>query len=1263
MKWITATDLDKWADTIPARANFPGLVADLIRASASDITSIRFPSGDKGQVRGFDGHLVAKGAPPYVPDGHSLWEFGVAKNPTKKAESDFEKRTAEVDEVTRQQTTFVFVSPRTIDSSNKKVAAGSKKKKIADWRTNWLTTKRNLGKWKNVEYVDGAMLEAWLANHAALASRFARFELNIMYQSGARSTDEFWEEYSTRFAPTLVEEVLLAGRESQAEELRKKLVVSSGILLYAAESPEEVIAFTVAAIRRADPASRLYLEARTIIVETEEAARQLAVKSGLIFLPWRQAKCLAGLLAQRGLTVASAGADELRGKHELLVRPDSTTLGKAFTAMGYSETKGYEIARECGRSLAVLARRYPSATAEQPEWFYEGEKLLPALLAGAWNSSLDQDKAILQSLAGCDDYYEVEKPLRKLKKLNDPPLDQVSDVWAMRAPIDAFVYLAYLIGPEHLKRFSAAMNVVFSQVPPAPKPGDVFQLASQRNDTHSSWLRDGMMTTLLHMAVIRTNEFCVQGSTAQEYVNEIVRSLPGLSSDYRLMASLSNQLSLLAEAAPVPFLDALEHLLEGDAARIKPIFDEQKGLWSNHSFHNGLLWALETLAWLPDFLLRSAKCLARLAEIDPGGSTSNRPIESLKSIFLAWAPNTSANVNIRLGVLKHLLQEVPGIAWSLLAKLLPEYMGTTFPTEKPKHREPETKPIEIMTYGLIWETQAVIIDLTLERVGDDPGRWKTLIGSMSRFQPAPQSKTIALLETHLAALSENARFEIWDALRLETNHHHAYANTDWAFKETTLNQLDKIITKYEPDDVLRLNVWLFDEWMPDVRKQGIVAADPHDAIAPARLEAVKKISTAQGLSGLVELAARAKLPDQVAIAVRGLDLSRNQLLSLLELSLDGGQRIAIIGPLLVSDGFARYRQSWIDDLHKSFAVKKPNAEQVARLLMDMPKTRETWEIVRSFGKETEDYYWRHTRSFDVSGDTDDLLFCIENYVSRGSYLLAIEAASQGLEKVSSHILLSLLSGVIPQINSAPNGHGTLMFHFIEKTFDELVKRSDVPEKELAKLEFLYLPWFRRGKKPQTLHRLMTENAEFYMEVISVVFKPASGVPRQASDDERRLAMAAYRLLEGLRTLPGQRDTQIDFDVLSKWCAEVRELAFGADRAAVTDSRIGTLLAHAPPSSLDQAWPHEAVRKVINSIASADLEQGIITERQNMRGVFTKASGEGGKQEKALSDETREWAYAMPDFPRTAAMLLQLATCWAQDAKEEDERAEKEALRW
>jgi hypothetical protein len=116
-------NLGQWAETVQARTSFSGLVADLIRATATSVTSIRFPSGDNGQLRGFDGALEAEGAPPYVPQGKSIWEFGVTDGGAAKATSDYTKRTEQRDEAARKETTFVFVSPRTWDKARLQTSA------------------------------------------------------------------------------------------------------------------------------------------------------------------------------------------------------------------------------------------------------------------------------------------------------------------------------------------------------------------------------------------------------------------------------------------------------------------------------------------------------------------------------------------------------------------------------------------------------------------------------------------------------------------------------------------------------------------------------------------------------------------------------------------------------------------------------------------------------------------------------------------------------------------------------------------------------------------------------------------------------------------------------------------------------------------------------------------------------------------------------------------------------------------------------------
>lgn len=56
MQWINEKDLKKWAERADARALLADMVADLIRATITDFARFRFPGGDVGQVRGWDGN-------------------------------------------------------------------------------------------------------------------------------------------------------------------------------------------------------------------------------------------------------------------------------------------------------------------------------------------------------------------------------------------------------------------------------------------------------------------------------------------------------------------------------------------------------------------------------------------------------------------------------------------------------------------------------------------------------------------------------------------------------------------------------------------------------------------------------------------------------------------------------------------------------------------------------------------------------------------------------------------------------------------------------------------------------------------------------------------------------------------------------------------------------------------------------------------------------------------------------------------------------
>lgn len=1270
MKWITTEDLDRWANTTGSRTAISELISELIRASATDVTSFRFPTGDSAQIPGYDGRLEALGAPPYVPDGLSVWEFGVGSDYETKANEDYDTRTKHPESVDTNKTTFVFVTPRVWRTPPQKKKGKRAAKKSAKKTTAkklslaaWEKLKRAEKIWKNVRVIDGVMLAAWLEQHEAVAARFARLELKTAPAAGVRSTIEYWDEYAARFRPPVTEAVLLSGREEQAKELASRLAGSGAdILRYRADSPDEVVAFAISAIRNAAPDLRKFIEARTLVIDDEQAARQLSQRKGMIFIPRGSALSVAGLLGMNNRTIVAIGRDKPgRDDALLLNRPTSHQLAKAIESMGFDEDTALRKARECGQSVTILARRIPNADAPLPPWADGNRTLLPALLAGAWDASVDADQKALQALAASASYAEYETALLPMLKLQDPPIDREGSVWQMRAPTDAFAHLGHLFGRDDWIRFRAVLTQVFSEYDPSlDEPVSDRPVFTERKKlSHSEWLRDGLATTLLQIAVPQASgELHLPDSTPAQFVEDLVQSLPGLNKDYRLIASLRNELPIFMEAAPRPLLAALERLLEGDPESVRPIFRES-GLFGPSSPHTGLLWALETIAWDPDYLTQSALILAKLARIDPGGNLGNRPINSLREIFLPWHPGTNATLRQRLAALDHIAGREPAIGWELLLKLLPTGHDAASETAKPRYREAGASEREVLTWGLVFETNREIVRRALKLIADDPQRWNAIIKAMSDFEPALREDIYDRLQSYIARATAEQRLVVWASLRDEANRHRAFQDAEWSLKDPELARLDAMLEALQPNDPITRLSWLFDDHVPDMPG---AFDDRGKVVEDARHAAVREISSYGGYRALLELADRVQYPHFVAAAIVNTSGALGELDKFIEDALAGDERRQQFAMLLSGYAHMKFRHAWVEHILNEAKKNRWTPNELTLLVLDWQEAPETWDAVATLGTEVEKAYWRRKRAWLIDCSFPNLDVVAKKYLDAGRAGDALDVLHECVDRLPIELVFQLLDAAIEELGSGTKPTG-MFLHHVTEIFDAITKRPDVPTIEIAKREYAYLPLFSRREKTLTLHKLMAEDPEFFVSVLCDVFKPRSGEPNEPTPEARARARAGHQLLSTFHQLPGTEGGKIVTKPIQQWATKVRELAAEKDRLEVADIYIGHIFAHAPKDPDDGAWPHRAIRDAIEALASDDIGRGIMTERHNMRGVYGKAMFEGGAQERALAAEATNWAKAANGWPRTASILRAIARSWAEDAKREDLRARQDKMRF
>lgn len=1236
MRWIKALDLEEWAARQDSRALLAALVADLIRASVPRRAFFRFPSGDKSQLRGFDGDLECDEPMEFVPGGKSKWEFGVSDG-FKKAESDYLAKTQATPESIRRENTLVLVTPRSWDTPQKTLAA-------------WLEQKKVEGRWQDVQYIDGPQLEHWLEDHPAVAAFYARQVLRLLPNHGARSTEEFWNDYCLRYDPTLTEAVVLADRDEEAKTLLPQLLGPARTVVMGAESEEDLAVFAISAIRSAPDEERFFLEARTLVVETADAAASFTGRSGLIFIAVGDAASRAGSLAAIGPTLVAATGVHRR-RHPQLPRPTASAMADRMQTMGYPLDKAYSLATRCGRSLTVLQRLIPQGVARDAGWANEAQQLKAALMLGGWSTASALDVEVVKVLAGTEDYDAFEGTLRKSQLLTDPPIDNVDNIWQVRSPVDAFPYYGHLITDAELNRLKELAIRVFSHSPPRPSRDERFQPNYVAPEQYSDWLRRGLATTLTLIAAMH-DIGGLQGSQHrwQEYVDEIVRAIPNLTRGHLVALANRDELGLLAEAAPDPFIQALEQAVAGPEAEIRLLFAESEDMFAEQSPHIGLLFAIEQLAWSPEYLLRLAMILAKLAQADPGGRYSNRPIETLRILLLPWSPQTYANLAQRVACLDEIIARFPDVGWQLLTKLLASDKFMTL-TTKPMIRDFSPQEPEVLTYAVVWEASTVIAERAATSARGNPERLLILIKHLSQISAQDRACIRSVLEEHLSKTNAPQGDPVWYALREEVQRHAYFASAEWAMTGSELEAVQSLVDKYSPTDPVSISRHLFDDWSPHI---GTYSGDADDAaVEEARIQAVRAVWQSEGAPGILNLAEQAKLPYLLVEPLVEAGLDEKDLLAILKCSLRHmPPQMQLAAPLSVS-GLAKFGDTWQTSVLVLLRELATPADTMAQVISGWPPSRQLWELMPTMGSDVEQHYWQAVSRLP---EGDDRIFALDKLISvgRGAYALQLSASKP--DQLPTPTIIALLRATLAQ----PDLPGNLLGHLVSRTLKSLRSRPEAPAQDIAQLEFAFLGMLDGDREDLLLHKLILQNPEMFVRILSQVFRGEGEEPRVLQETERARAANCYTLLTSLSTVPGQVDEAVDADAVAEWVAEVRRLSAESGRTRIADVQIGQLLAHSPPTEAG-GWPQYAIAGLIEKTASDELERGIQSGRINMRGVYSKGMHEGGDQERALADKYSTWANQAAPYPRVARLLRRIAASWLADAARSDTEAEKSKL--
>ncbi len=878
-------------------------------------------------------------------------------------------------------------------------------------------------------------------------------------------------------------------------------------------------------------------------------------------------------------------------------------------------------------------------------------ELAIAVLLGAWDEKSDEDKATVEQLTNEDFTIWINK-MREILLQPESPLSLNNRIWSVTKRLEMWDALGPRLFDEHLDRFKEIAVSAFKERDPMFElPPDKRYAASIYGKilSHSHALRKGLAETLAllgnHPNALPNCSLNKAETTARLAVRELLSE-----ADWVLWASLNNLLPLLAEAAPQEFMDAVEVALRNNPCLFDELFAQEGDGITGGNYMAGLLWALETLAWDEVYLTRVAVIFGELASIDPGGNSSNRPANSLTTIFLPWLPQTIASVGKRLVAVRTLQKELPEIAWKTLLSLLPNKYQVSTGSRKPIWREsiPKRWSKEV-TNQEYWEQVSSYADMAVEMAKSNIAKLSELISHLHNLpQPAFEKLLTHLESDEITIISEEERLPLWMKLSKLISKHRKFAGAKWALEPDLIEEVDRVVERLAPQNPMNRHSRLFGERDFELYEDKGNWKEQYKKLEQRRQDALHEIIASHGLEAVTEFAQSVDSPWQVGLSLGSIAEKSADSIILPELLGTKTDKLAQFVSGFVWGRYLRLGWNWVDQVD----ISGWTPEQIGQFLAYLPFISETWKKSQTLLGQNETAYWKKV-SVNPYQTEDDLDPAIDKLLEHGRPNDAIRCIAKMLHDKQPIDNSKAVKVLLAAVSIEESGHAMDVYDIIE-IIKALQDDPNTNPDELFQVEWVYLPLLNQynDASPKLLEQRLSSDPEFFCEIIRTVFRSKNAeIPdEEPTELQKNIAMNAYRLLREWKIPPGcQTDGSFDSDVYNDWLNEVKASCEESGRLEIALSQIGSVLIHTPPDP-DGLWIHHSVAEALNSKNTEEMRNGFSLEIFNSRGVY--CVDPTGKPEKELAAKYRQQAEEVEahGYHRLAATLRVLAGSYDWEAE-------------
>jgi len=908
------------------------------------------------------------------------------------------------------------------------------------------------------------------------------------------------------------------------------------------------------------------------------------------------------------------------------------------------------------KSYAVIPDEFSTqqTSSDGPDWdkLSYSSDLAIANLLGSWNEQNEDDIKIIKQLVK----KESESWLSKIREiLHQPasPLMLRNGKWYITQRETLWDTLGTRVFDKDLENFKAcAITVLTERDPQFDLPIEERFAASVYGKAlkNSPELRKGIAESL---AILGNRSKSLTNCSLNKPESITIFTIRKIfeDADWILWGSLNDLLPLLAEAAPNEFLNAVEHALQLSPCPFDDLFPKEGSSFTGRNYLTGLLWALETLAWDGEFLVRVCVILGELTSRDPGGTNwVNRPSNSLRTIFLPWFPQTTASVEKRKVAMQTLQKELPEVAWKLLLNLLPNQHQTTTGSRKPSWRKtiPDDwgKSISNKEY---WEQVLFYAELAVSIASNGIDKLNEIVSNLENLPKPSFDNVVNLLSSEVIySKPEEQRLALWASLTEFTAKHKRFSDAKWALPPEIISKIEDIIARLAPANPLHLHQRLFSNSDFDLYEENENWEEQSQKLEERRKLALREILAQGGIDAIIQFTEVVESPSSV-----GSTLGINGNAEIDSVLLPGFLETENKNFAQLAGGYVWSSQRnrgwvWVDGLDKA----NWSIVQISQFLRYLPFTGETWNRVVSWLGDFEEEYWIKTNAYPYESRSD-LIIAIDKLTDFGRANAAINCLHKARYEKQPLDKPRAVRALLAAVSTKEPSHTMDIYHTVE-LIKALQEDPETNPEDLFRVEWAYLPLLDhyRGASPRLLENRLASDADFFCEVIRLVYrsKKENKPKTEPSESQKSIATNAWTLLHEWKTPPGtQPGNAFSEEQFREWLDKVKESCAESGHLEVALTHVGHVLIYCPqdPQGL---WINHAVAETLNAKDADDMRNGFSSELFNSRGVHW--IDPTGKPERELAEQYRQRAEDIENagYQRFAATLKILAEGYDRDAE-------------